>query len=176
MGLDSALWVVLATAVIGGFASGFINPMLGAVIFERIPAAARGPGDLAVERAVLRADAAGWRCSAGLLVAGFGLSAAMLRAGAAYFLVTMLPAVDPRWRDMDRRPAAVETEPGQGVMPARIARIAACTRSRLPVLASTLVTWDFTVLIDRCSRSEISVLLSPAPTRASTSRSRAVSR
>ena len=73
-----------------------------------------------------------------------------------------------------RQPAS-RTEPVRGVIPARIARIAACTRSRLPVLASTLVTWDFTVLIDRCSRSEISVLLSPAPTRARTSRSRAVS-
>jgi hypothetical protein len=28
----------------------------------------------------------------------------MLVCGAAYFVVTMLPAVDPRWRDLDRRP------------------------------------------------------------------------
>ena len=113
----------------------------------------------------------------GLLVSGFGLAAAMLACGAAYFVVTMLPAVDPRWREMDRRPGARRAGTRQGgVIPARIARIAACTRSRLPVLASTLVTWDFTVLIERCSRSEISVLLRPAPTRASTSCSRAVSR
>ena len=45
--------------------------------------------------------------------------------------------------------------------PARIARIAACTRSRLPVLSSTLLTWVFTVLIDRCSRSAISPLVRP---------------
>ena len=47
----------------------------------------------------------------GLLVAGFGLSTAMLVAGTAYFLITMVPAVDRRWRDMDRRPATVESEP-----------------------------------------------------------------
>jgi hypothetical protein len=42
---------------------------------------------------------------AGVLVGQFGLTAALLLCGAAYFVVTMAPAVDPRWRDMDRRPA-----------------------------------------------------------------------
>jgi hypothetical protein len=40
----------------------------------------------------------------GLLVGGVGLGAAMLVCGAAYFVATMLPAVDPHWRDIDRRP------------------------------------------------------------------------
>jgi hypothetical protein len=53
---------------------------------------------------VLRADAVR-RILGGLLVAGVGLPAALLVVGAAYFLVTMLPAVDPRWRELDRRPA-----------------------------------------------------------------------
>jgi hypothetical protein len=38
----------------------------------------------------------------GFLVGGFGLGAAMLLCGAAYFVVTMLPAVDSRWRGIDR--------------------------------------------------------------------------
>jgi hypothetical protein len=42
----------------------------------------------------------------GLLITGFGLSSALLITGAAYFLVTMLPALDPRWRELDRRPSA----------------------------------------------------------------------
>ncbi|WP_438022504.1 hypothetical protein [Sorangium sp. So ce233] len=29
----------------------------------------------------------------------------VLASGAAYLLVTMLPAADPRWREMDRRPS-----------------------------------------------------------------------
>ena len=45
----------------------------------------------------------------GGLVGGFSWAAsvstaAMLVCGAAYFLVTMVPAVDPRWREIDRRP------------------------------------------------------------------------
>ena len=40
----------------------------------------------------------------GFLVGGVGLGVAMLVCGAAYFVVTMLPAVDPRWREIDRRP------------------------------------------------------------------------
>ena len=36
----------------------------------------------------------------------FGLTAAMLVTGAAYFVATMLPVVDPHWREIDRRPAA----------------------------------------------------------------------
>jgi hypothetical protein len=38
---------------------------------------------------------------------------AMLVCGGAYFLVTMLPAVDPRWREIDHRPVRVE----QGQVP-----------------------------------------------------------
>ncbi len=110
MALDSALWVVLATAVIGGFASGFLNPILGAVIFERIPTPLMGRVT-SLSSAMCFALMPLGGVLGGLLVAGFGLSTAMLVAGAAYFLVTMLPAVDPRWREMDRRPAAVETDP-----------------------------------------------------------------
>lgn len=39
----------------------------------------------------------------GLLVTGLGLWWAMLAVGVAYLAVTMLPAVDPRWRELDRR-------------------------------------------------------------------------
>ena len=42
----------------------------------------------------------------GLLVDSWNLGAAMGVCGAAYFVATMLPAVDSRWREMDRRPAA----------------------------------------------------------------------
>src|SRR4051812_19436614 len=38
LALDVPLWVVLAVIAPTGFAAGFINPVLGAVIFERIPA------------------------------------------------------------------------------------------------------------------------------------------
>jgi MFS family permease len=97
---------VLAVAVAGGFAAGFINPVLGAVMFERIP-------EHLVGRVTALNTALCWSLIplgglvGGLLVGGFGLTAAMLVCGAAYFLATMAPALRPHWRDMDRRPEQV---------------------------------------------------------------------
>jgi MFS family permease len=102
MGLDTPLWAVLAYAVVGGAASGFLNPILGAVIYERVPEHLLG-------RVSSLSSAACWALMplgglvGGFLVGGVGLSAAMLLCGLAYFAVTMLPAVDPRWREIDRR-------------------------------------------------------------------------
>jgi hypothetical protein len=103
MAFDTPLWGVLAMAVVGGFASGFLNPILGAVIYERVP-----------EHLMGRVTSLSTACCfalmpfgglvGGFLVGGVGLSAALLICGAAYFVVTMFPAVDPRWREIDRRP------------------------------------------------------------------------
>ena len=84
-------------------AAGFINPVLGAVIFERIPAHLMG-------RVTTLNTALCWSLIplggvvGGLLVGGFGLTIAMVVCGAAYFAATTLPALQPQWRDMDRRP------------------------------------------------------------------------
>ena len=42
----------------------------------------------------------------GLAIAGFGLSPALLIAGAAYLVTTMAPTRMPSFRQMDRAPAA----------------------------------------------------------------------
>jgi MFS family permease len=106
MAVDAPLVWILATAVVGGFASGFLNPILGAVIFERVP-----------EHLIGRVSSLSTACCfalmplgglvGGLLVGSLGLGAALVICGLAYFVVTMLPAVDPRWRDFDRRPEPV---------------------------------------------------------------------
>jgi hypothetical protein len=76
--------------------------VLGAVIFERIPAHLVG-------RVSSLSTAMCWGLMplggllGGLLVDSWSLGLAMLVCGSAYFVVTMLPAVDPRWREMDRR-------------------------------------------------------------------------
>jgi MFS family permease len=99
---DSPLVGVLAVFVVAGFASGFINPVLGAVIFERIPAHLVG-------RVSSLSTAMCWGLMplggllGGVLVDSWSLGLAMLVCGSAYFVVTMLPAVDPHWREMDRR-------------------------------------------------------------------------
>ena len=104
MAIDSRMWVVLVVGAAAGFSAGFINPVLGAVIFERIP-------EPLVGRVSSLTTALCWSLiplgglAAGLLIGGVGLSPALLACGVAYFLVTTLPALDPRWREIDRHPA-----------------------------------------------------------------------
>ncbi len=106
----SPVWLVLAVTVTSGFAAGFINPVLGAVIFERIP-------EPLVGRVSSLSTAMCWSLMplggllAGVLISGVGLGAAFVICGATYFVFTMLPAVDPRWREMDDRPDPVAEEP-----------------------------------------------------------------
>ncbi len=104
MAFDVPLAAVLAVAVVGGFASGFINPVLGAVIFERIPPNLVGRVT-SLTTAMCFALMPLGGLAGGLLISGFGLTAAMLLCGAAYFLVTIAPVFDPRWRAMNDRPA-----------------------------------------------------------------------
>jgi len=108
--LDLPLWSVLAVCVAGGFAAGFINPILGAVLFERIPEPLMGRVT-SLSTAMSYALIPFGGLLGGLLVAGLGISAALLVVGAAYLAVTMLPALDRRWREIDVRP-----EPGRAAL------------------------------------------------------------
>ena len=103
---DSPLWLIGTVVVAGGFASGFINPVIGAVVFERIPAGLVGRVSSLTTAMCFALLPFGGLLGGGL-ISGFGLAVAMLVTGAAYFVVTMFPAVDPRWREIDRRPAEV---------------------------------------------------------------------
>ncbi len=103
---DSPLWLLGAVVVLGGFASGFLNPVLSVVIFERIPAGLVGRVSSLTTAMCFALMPFGGLLGGGL-VTWWGLTAAMLLVGGAYFLVTMLPAVDPRWREIDRRPGPV---------------------------------------------------------------------
>jgi MFS family permease len=102
--------------VVGGFACGFINPVLGAVIFERIPAPLLG-------RVSSLTSAMCWSLMplggllGGVLVDTGGLTTALVVTGVAYFAATMLPAVDPRWRELDRRPTPAQPAGQDGMTP-----------------------------------------------------------
>lgn len=100
--LDSPIWLVVAVSMVAGFAAGFINPVLGAVIFERIPQPLVGRVS-SLTTAMCFALMPFGGLLGGVLVTGVGLSWTMLAVGLAYFAVTMLPAIDPRWREIDRR-------------------------------------------------------------------------
>ena len=97
------LWVVFVVFAIGGTASGFLNPILGAIQFERIPAHVLG-------RVMSLISAFAWGLMplggllGGSLVSTVGLTAALVICGVAYFAVTMFPAVDPTWKQIERRP------------------------------------------------------------------------
>jgi MFS family permease len=102
--LGVPLWAILAMCVVGGCASGFLNPVLGAVEFERIPPALVG-------RVTALNGAVCWSLMplggvlGGVLVSGVGLDPALLVIGLCYFAATMAPAFLPHFRDMDRQPA-----------------------------------------------------------------------
>jgi MFS family permease len=94
-------WVVIASCLVGGCASGFLNPILGAVMFERIPAAVMG-------RVTTINSALCWCLMpfggllGGFLSDGFGIVAALLVVGFAYFAATMLPLAIPAFRAFDK--------------------------------------------------------------------------
>ncbi|MFE3552257.1 MFS transporter [Streptomyces kronopolitis] len=92
---------VLTVFAIGGFGAGFLNPVLGAVSYERIPPRLLG-------RVNALGDSLAWAgiplggLIAGAAVAGFGLVPVLLAGGAAYFLTTNAAGLRPEWREMDR--------------------------------------------------------------------------
>jgi MFS family permease len=122
MAFDVPLWWVLAVSVAGGFASGFLNPILGAVKYERIPAGLVGRVSSLTTAMCFALMPLGGLLG-GLLVSGWGLTVAMLATGAAYFVVTMAPAFDPRWREMDDRPATPGREPATVAEPEGVAPV-----------------------------------------------------
>lgn len=102
LALGCPLWTVAAINVAAGFGAGFINPVLGAVQFERTPEQQMG-------RVSALSLAASWSLMplggllAGLAVGGTGLVAGLVTFGAVYFVTTTVPVFSPAWREMDRR-------------------------------------------------------------------------
>ncbi|MGW7093528.1 MFS transporter [Streptomyces sp. NPDC054874] len=98
---DAPLGAVLAVFAVSGFGAGFINPVLGAVLVERVPRRMLG-------RVNALGDSLSWSgiplggLLAGAAVSAVGLTPVLLACGAAYFLTTNLAGLRPEWRAMDR--------------------------------------------------------------------------
>ncbi|MFJ4031232.1 MFS transporter [Streptomyces griseoluteus] len=117
---DAPLWCVATVIGMGGLGGGFINPIIGAVTYERIPpdlmGRAQGIGD-----AITWAGIPLGGLLAGAVVAGTGLTPALLITGAVYFLTTNLTGLRPEWREMDRRRDGKRAERSPHVTPAESA-------------------------------------------------------
>ncbi|MFJ6614413.1 MFS transporter [Streptomyces sp. NPDC091289] len=101
LAVDAPLGAVLAVFAVSGFGAGFINPVLGAVLIERVPRRMLG-------RVNALGDSLSWSgiplggLLAGAAVTAVGLTPVLLACGAAYFLTTNLAGLRPEWREMDR--------------------------------------------------------------------------
>ncbi|WP_432542640.1 MFS transporter [Kineococcus sp. SYSU DK002] len=105
LALDPGLPVLLVGAVLTGFAAGAINPILGAVQMERVPAEARARVDGVVGAGAWAAMPVGI-LGAGLWLESGSLTGLLVVCAVAYLLITLAPAVFPVWRGLDRaRPA-----------------------------------------------------------------------
>lgn len=104
LALDSPVAAVFAVTAVAGVASGFLNPILGAVILERIPAPLLGRVT-SLETALCFSLMPLGGILGGLAITGLGISPALLVAGALYLVTTMAPTRVPSFRSMDRAPA-----------------------------------------------------------------------
>ncbi|MFC1231473.1 MULTISPECIES: MFS transporter [Streptomyces] len=101
LAVDAPLGVVLAVFAVSGFGAGFVNPVLGAVLVERVPRRMLG-------RVNGLGDSLAWSgiplggLIAGAAVTAVGLVPVLLACGVAYFLTTNLAGLRPEWREMDR--------------------------------------------------------------------------
>lgn len=110
MAADSPMWLILFIMVIGGVASGFLNPILGAVFFERIPSGLVGRvSSLSTSMCYALMPLGG--LVGGALVTGVGLSPALVIVGFAYLATTMAPAFVPSFRQMNRHSQSAMTTP-----------------------------------------------------------------
>lgn len=114
MAVTASISPVLAVALVRGVGAGSLNPILGAVEYERIPPALQA-------RVLGAVSALAWAgIPLGALVAGVavehgGLRPTFVVAGAVYLLVTLAPFVFPAWRGMERGSGQREDTPAEPV-------------------------------------------------------------
>jgi MFS family permease len=103
LALVPQLWIVYAVSFLGGLGAAALNPILGAVLYERVPERMQARV-LGMSLAMSWAGIPIGGLAGGVLVQWLGLTPALLVFGALYFAATLLPFVDRTWRDLDRRP------------------------------------------------------------------------
>ena len=108
-------WIV-AVFALSGFAAGAINPLIGALKLERVPAHMRARVYGVIGAAAWAAIPLG-ALAAGVAVDRFGTTPVLLTVGCCYLLVVLTPLLGGPWRTLDRpgapaRPAQTPTPVG----------------------------------------------------------------
>jgi MFS family permease len=103
LALGARLWLVIAVYAVSGFGLGFINPIIGAIQFERAPRAMYGRVRTLVVAVAWSGIPFGGLVGGGL-VALLGLSPTLLVAGGIYVAATAFPALQRDWANTGRSP------------------------------------------------------------------------
>jgi MFS family permease len=106
LAFDAPMWSILAVAVTAGLGIAAVNPILGAVCYERIPARLQARV-LGLSRALAWAGIPLGGVLGGWLADTVGLRTVLLATGAVYLVATLLPFTARYWREMDRQPAPI---------------------------------------------------------------------
>jgi MFS family permease len=101
LAIDAPLGSVFVTLAVAGFASGFLNPILSAVIFERIPKPLTGRVT-AMNAALCFALIPFGGIVGGAMISTIGLAAALLLTGLAYLCATLAPLALKSFRGFDK--------------------------------------------------------------------------
>ena len=100
--VDAPLMLVVSALLVSGFAAGFLNPIIGALLFERIPKPLVG-------RVIALVGSLTWALIpfggiyAGLLVENAGIAIALGITAMLYLLTALAPAAVPRFRTIGTR-------------------------------------------------------------------------
>jgi MFS family permease len=104
MALGAPLWAILAIFAVGGLGSGFINPIIGAVSFERIPTQLLGRVRTLTSAVAWSGVPFGGLVGAGLLGVA-GLSGALWIVGGLYLVAIVFPGLRREWSEMNTQSA-----------------------------------------------------------------------
>jgi MFS family permease len=106
LGLTDSLIVILVVSALCGVTQASIRPILGAMLYARVPVELQNRV-FGMVTAVAGSSLAFGATIAGLAVAGFGLQPAIILSGSVCLVVTLIPLL--RYRS--RRPDTVDTAP-----------------------------------------------------------------
>ena len=107
LSFEPGVLVILVVFLARGLLTGFYNPVASTVLLERVPDSILGTVLGAGQAMGMVGQPIGLLVG-GFVVANFGIKAAILSAGAAYAVLTILLALAPSTRQMERSEPAVE--------------------------------------------------------------------